>query len=70
MEIIFRRKWLILIILLTSIATTLIVSMTMRPQYKANGKIELTIQSPRVTKFEDMAMMGTQIQTREFMQIS
>ncbi len=68
MEIIFRRKWLILTILLTSIATTLIVSMTMKPQYKANGKIELTIQSPRVTKFEDMAMLGTQIQTREFMQ--
>ena len=68
LEIILRRKWLILIILLISIATTFIVSLTMKPQYKANGKIELTIQSPRVTKFEDMAMLGTQIQTREFMQ--
>ena len=68
LEIILRRKWLILIILLISIVTTLIVSLTMKPQYKANGKIELTIQSPRVTKFEDMAMLGTQIQTREFMQ--
>ena len=68
LEIIVRRKWLILIILLISIATTFVVSLTMKPQYKANGKIELTIQSPRVTKFEDMAMLGTQIQTREFMQ--
>jgi capsular exopolysaccharide synthesis family protein len=68
LEIILRRKWLILIILLISTATTFIVSLTMKPQYKANGKIELTIQSPRVTKFEDMAMLGTQIQTREFMQ--
>ena len=68
LEIILRRKWLILIILLISVATTFIVSLTMKPQYKANGKIELTIQSPRVTKFEDMAMLGTQIQTREFMQ--
>ena len=68
LEIILRRKWLILIILLISIATTFVVSLTMKPQYKANGKIELTIQSPRVTKFEDMAMLGTQIQTREFMQ--
>ena len=68
LEIIARRKWLILIILLTSIATTLVISMTMKPLYKANGKIELTVQSPRVTKFEDMAMLGSQIQTREFMQ--
>ena len=68
LEIILRRKWLISIIVLISIATTLIVSLAMKPQYKANGKIELTIQSPRVTKFEDMAMLGTQIQTREFMQ--
>ena len=68
LEIIIRRRWLILIILLVSIATTFVVSLAMKPQYKANGKIELTIQSPRVTKFEDMAMLGTQIQTREFMQ--
>ncbi len=68
LEIVRRRKWLILTILLISIATTLVVSLAVKPQYKANGKIELTIQSPRVTKFEDMAMLGTQLQTREFMQ--
>ncbi|MGA3117085.1 MAG: polysaccharide biosynthesis tyrosine autokinase [Syntrophobacteraceae bacterium] len=68
LEIIRRRKWLILTILLISIATTLVVSLAVKPQYKANGKIELTIQSPRVTKFEDMTMLGTQLQTREFMQ--
>ena len=68
LEIILRRKWLISILVLVSIATTFIVSLAMKPQYKANGKIELTIQSPRVTKFEDMARLGTQIQTRELMQ--
>ncbi|MGO9021546.1 MAG: GumC family protein [Syntrophobacteraceae bacterium] len=68
LEIIRRRKWLIMTILLISIATTLVVSLAVKPQYKANGKIELTIQSPRVTKFEDMTMLGTQLQTREFMQ--
>ena len=46
LEIIRRRKWLILTILLISIATTLVVSLAVKPQYKANGKIELTIQSP------------------------
>ena len=63
-----RRRWLILTILLVSIVTTFIVSLTMKPQYRANGEIELTIQSPHVTKFEDMNMLSTQIQTREFMQ--
>ena len=67
-EVILRRKWLILTILVISILTTLIVSLAMKPQYRATGKIELTIQSPRVTKFEEMSMLGSQIQTREFMQ--
>jgi len=48
--------------------TTLIVSLTLAPLYKATGKIELTIQSPRVTKFEDMTILGSQMQTHEFMQ--
>jgi uncharacterized protein involved in exopolysaccharide biosynthesis len=68
LEIVVRRKWLILSILLTSMVTTLIVSLAMKPQYRADGKIELTIQSPRVTKFEDMTILGSQIQMREFMQ--
>ncbi len=68
LEVILRRKWLILTILAVSIITTLVVSLAMKPQYRANGKIELTIQSPHVTKFEDMTMLGAQIQTREFMQ--
>ncbi len=68
LEIILRRKWLILTVLSASILTTLIVSLVLNPIYKATGKIELTIQSPRVTKFEDMAILGTQLQTREFMQ--
>jgi capsular exopolysaccharide synthesis family protein len=67
-EVIIRRKWLILTVLAVSILTTLIVSLVMKPQYRATGKIELTVQSPRVTKFEDMSMLGSQIQTREFMQ--
>jgi capsular exopolysaccharide synthesis family protein len=67
-EVIFRRKWLILTVFAVSIFTTLIVSLAMKPQYRATGKIELTIQSPHVTKFEEMSALGAQIQTREFMQ--
>lgn len=68
LEIIIRRKWQILTVLIVSVVTTLIISLTLSPLYKAAGKIELTIQSPRVTKFEDMAILGAQVQTREFMQ--
>jgi capsular exopolysaccharide synthesis family protein len=69
LEVIVRRKWLILVVLLVSMVTTLIISMAMKTLYRAQGKIEMTIQSPHVTKFEEMtASLGPQIQTREFMQ--
>lgn len=45
--------------------TTLIVTLAMTPIYKATGKLEFNVQSPRVTKFEDMLVPQTQ--TREFM---
>lgn len=67
MDVILRRKWLILTILPVSVVTTLIVSLAMKPQYRATGKVELTVQSPKVTKFEDMTALGAQLQTREFM---
>ena len=66
LDIIFRRKWLVLSILLVSFLTTLIVSYSMQPLYKAKARIELNVQAPRVTKFEDM--LSTQLQTREFIQ--
>jgi polysaccharide biosynthesis transport protein len=65
-DIILRRKWLVLSIVLVSVLTTLIVSYSMQPLYKAKGKIELSVQAPRVTKFEDT--LGSQLQTREFIQ--
>ncbi|MGC9967465.1 MAG: polysaccharide biosynthesis tyrosine autokinase [Syntrophobacteraceae bacterium] len=68
LEIIIRRKWQILTVLMVSVVTALIISLTLSPLYKATGKIELTVQSPRVTKFEDMMILGSQVQTREFMQ--
>jgi len=66
LDIILRRKWLVLSILLVSFVTTLIVSYSMQPLYKAKGRIELSVQAPRVTKFEDT--LGSQLQTREFIQ--
>ncbi|MFZ2447552.1 MAG: polysaccharide biosynthesis tyrosine autokinase [Syntrophobacteraceae bacterium] len=66
LDTILRRKWLVLSILFVSLFTTLIVSYTMQPLYKAKARIELSVQAPRVTKFEDM--VGSQLQTREFIQ--
>lgn len=66
LEIVMRHKWLVLTFLVGVFVTTLIVSLSMQPVFKANGKIEVSLRSPKVTKFEDV--MATQLQTREFMQ--
>ena len=68
LEVVLRRKWLICSVLFASFITTLIVSFTMQPLYKANGKIELSPQALKVTKFDELARLGSQLQTREFMQ--
>ncbi len=66
LDIILRRKWLVLSVLLVCFTTTLIVSYSTQPLYKAQARIELSMQPPRVTKFEEM--LSTQLQIREFMQ--
>jgi len=54
--------------MLASIFATLVANLMTKPRYRAAGKIELTTQSPRVTKFEDMAIPGVQLRIHEFMQ--
>ena len=66
LEIVLRRKWLVLTFLLATFVTVLVVSLAMKPVFKAGGKLELSMQMPRVTKFEDLAV--SHLQTREFMQ--
>ncbi len=66
LEVVFRRRWLVLTFLSAVFAAVLIVSLVMKPVYKAGGRLELSIQAPKVTKFEDM--VASQMQTREFMQ--
>ena len=68
LEIVLRRKWLILTMVVASFLTALLVSLIQSPLYKATGKIELALQSPRVTKFEDMTGFGNQLHIHEFMQ--
>ncbi len=66
LEIVLRRKWLVFTFLLATFVTVLVVSLAMKPVFKAGGKIELSMQVPKVTKFEDLA--ASQLQTREFIQ--
>jgi capsular exopolysaccharide synthesis family protein len=65
LDVLLRRKWLIGSILFAVFVTTAIITLAMTPIYKATGRLEFTLQSPKVTKFEDMAVPQTQ--TREFM---
>ncbi len=65
LEVLVRRKWLICGVLFAVFVSTLIVTLAMTPVYKATGKLEFSLQPPKVTKFEDMVVPQTQ--TREFM---
>ncbi|PKN43241.1 MAG: lipopolysaccharide biosynthesis protein [Deltaproteobacteria bacterium HGW-Deltaproteobacteria-18] len=64
-EVLVRRKWLICGVLFAVFVSTLIVTLAMTPIYKATGKLEFSLQPPKVTKFEDMVVPQTQ--TKEFM---
>ncbi len=66
LEVMLRHKWLILTVLLGVFVTTLVVSLSMKPVFKAGGRLQLNVQGPRVTKFEDV--VANQMQTREFIQ--
>lgn len=65
-DVVLRHKWLILTVVAVVFVTTLIVSLAMKPIFKATGRLELSIRTPKVTKFEELA--ATQMQTMEFIQ--
>ena len=64
-NIIFRHKWVILTFLSFVLVTTLIVSLLTTPEYRAYGRLEMNVNAPKVTKFEEV--VDTKLQTREFM---
>ncbi|MEJ5363563.1 MAG: polysaccharide biosynthesis tyrosine autokinase [Desulfosoma sp.] len=66
MEILLRRKWTVISVLMVVFATTLVVSFTMTPVFKAQARLEVSPKETTVTKFEDV--VASQLQTREFMQ--
>lgn len=66
LEVVLRRKWLVLTFLFGVFLTSLVVSLSMKPVFKASGRLELRTSSPKVTKFEDV--VTSQMQSREIFQ--
>ena len=58
LDVIIRRKWLIICILALSFITTLIFTLASTKTYKATTTIEVTQETPQVTKFEEVLGAG------------
>ncbi len=64
LDVILRRKWLILTVLALVFLSTLIFSLAATRIYEASAVIEVSQENPRVTNFQEV--MGSEIQAREF----
>ncbi len=64
LDVIARRKWLIITVLMFVFLSTLIFTLTATKIYKASAVIEVNQASPQVTKFEEV--LGSEIKAREF----
>ena len=66
LDVIFRRKWLIISFLALTFITTLILTLASPKIYKASTSIEVVPQNQKVTKFEEV--VGTEMRAQEFYQ--
>jgi capsular exopolysaccharide synthesis family protein len=64
LDVIVRRKWLIITFLMLVFLSTLIFTLTTTKIYKAMAVIEVNQASPQVTKFEEV--LGSEVLAREF----
>ncbi len=63
-EVILRRKWMVLGVLFFIFMSTLIFSLSAKKLYRATGTIEVSTESQKVTKFEDVVSEG--LRSQEF----
>ena len=63
-DIIIRRKWLIVTVLALVFLSTLIFTLASTKIYRASAVIEVNQETPQVTKFDEV--LGSKIQAREF----
>ncbi len=66
LDVIFRRKWLIVSFLMLTFISTLILTLASPKIYKAFSNIEISPGNQNVTKFEEV--MGTEVRAQEFYQ--
>ena len=66
LDILLRNKWVVLTFLCGAFILMLIVSLSMKPVFRATGRVELNMQTPKVTKFEDLTGTATSQQLREY----
>ena len=64
LDVILRRKWLILTILALAFLSTLIFTLASTKIYEASAVIEVNQETPQVTKFEEV--LASKVQAREF----
>ncbi len=63
-DVILRRKWLILTVLALVFLSTLIFTLTVTRIYEASAVVEVSQENPHVTNFQEV--LGSEIQAREF----
>ena len=66
LDVIFRRRWLIVSFLMLTFISTLILTLASHKIYKASSSIEVSPQDQKVTKFEEV--VGSEIRVQEFYQ--
>ncbi len=66
LDVIFRRKWLILSFLMLTFISTLIFTFASPKIYKASSAIEVSPQDQKVTKFEEV--VATEVRAQEYYQ--
>ena len=64
LEVIIRRKWLILTVLLFVFLSTLVFTLSATKIYEASAVIEISQDTPQVTMFEEV--LASKVQAREF----
>ena len=65
LEVVLRHKWVVLTFISSLFVLTLIVTLSMKPVFRAIGRVELSMQTPKVTKFEDLSGASMNSQLRE-----
>ncbi|MBI4228236.1 MAG: hypothetical protein HY693_00800, partial [Deltaproteobacteria bacterium] len=63
-DVILRRKWIVIFCLVFSIVTVTTISLVKTPVYKAEATIEIAPENPKITTFEEV--INVDAMQREF----